>query len=777
MIRCDFSSVISILRQYISEDRGLNQVDILYELFASFIEDAGRGKDAFYFDNGLVCRWMNGAAKISPRISAYYMQPQNIKKLVADLQANILPLLYDEAAALQALQNLLLQDVGISEQKKQELQRAAINHAKMPEATFIAKLLVFGMERTFVKRDIKNKAMITAGVQSPVVLDIIFGAEMPKPCAHFCGRDAEVNALHEQLVSHDKLFVSGIAGIGKSELVKQYAKQHKKDYTNILYLAYSGDLKQDIINLDFADDVSTDTEQQRFQKHNRFLRTLQGDSLLVIDNFNVALWQDEILSVVLKYRCRVLITTRCAVAEYPVLQVAELSQLELFQLVSCFYTSATEHQPLVEQVIALVHGHTFAVELAARLLETGILEPLVLLEKLRNEKTALDSTDKIGITKDGKKQKATYYQHIHLLFSLFALTQEQVIVLQNLSLMPYINVPKRLFAEWLSLQNLNAVNDLIELGLVQSAHGAAISLHPVISEIALADTKPSTENCRNLLTNLQSICVQHGTTVSYSTLLFNAIESIMKHIQKEDISFYLLFLGEVFLYMEQYGYSQGMLQILEELAPIFKDETIGTEQERARWYDLQAAYQHRILEECKKAITLEKKALACITEVTVHNARLVANIYANIGGLYRQEQQYADAQKYMEQSVEVLQTYGLAHSLDAIPQLCNYAVLLGETRQGQKGLSILRELTRWLRDTDMTQNASYAMVMQVMGYLYLMEGIDEQAKSCFTWVLHFYQQTFADNPIYIAKKREEIFSYITAVYGQVNQSFAFLLEE
>ena len=85
MDRCDFSSILSALRGYVSEDRGLNQTDLLYELFASFMSD----EDAldFDFDNGLVCRWFNGQAKVSPRITGYYHTPENRKKLAADIES------------------------------------------------------------------------------------------------------------------------------------------------------------------------------------------------------------------------------------------------------------------------------------------------------------------------------------------------------------------------------------------------------------------------------------------------------------------------------------------------------------------------------------------------------------------------------------------------------------------------------------------------------------------------------------------------------------------
>jgi len=87
-------------------------------------------------------------------------------------------------------------------------------------------------------------------------------SKVPKPCRHFLGRENELEKLHAILEENSKVFLYGIAGIGKSELAKAYAKIYRKEYTNILYLIYSGDLRQDIIDLDFADDLPEDTEEE-----------------------------------------------------------------------------------------------------------------------------------------------------------------------------------------------------------------------------------------------------------------------------------------------------------------------------------------------------------------------------------------------------------------------------------------------------------------------------------------------------------------------------------
>ena len=38
--------------------------------------------------------------------------------------------------------------------------------------------------------------------------------------------------------------------------------------------------------LDFADDMPDESDDTRFKWHNRFLRSLREDTLLIMDNFN-----------------------------------------------------------------------------------------------------------------------------------------------------------------------------------------------------------------------------------------------------------------------------------------------------------------------------------------------------------------------------------------------------------------------------------------------------------------------------------------------------------
>lgn len=754
----DFSSVITTIRKYISDAHNMNQIDMMYQLFVSFL-NSEESKD-FDFDNGLVCRWFNGQAKISPRITGYYMNNHKRNLLAADMHRNVLPLMYDSAMAVQEVYNILVQDTTISDKAKEQLLQNYPCETEKDEARFLTAALCFGMERSFVKRDSNTKQLLSAGTLSPIVKDFVYDGGVPKPCRHFCGRDDELATLHHLLCDHGKVFLQGIAGIGKSELAKAYAKQHNKEYTNILYLAYTGDLKQDIIDMDFADDLPNDDDEERFRKHNRFLRTLKDDTLFIIDNFNVTATQDGLLSVVMKYRCRILFTTRSRFNNYTSMTLEEISDTEaLVGLMGCFYSEAEKYRPVLEQIIQTVHSHTLAVEMSARLLESGIMEPMLLLNKLKEEKVALDATDTIGITKDGKSQKATYYHHIRTLFSLYHLSDTEKEVMRSLSLLPVTGISGRLFAHWLKLRDMNTVNDLIEKGFVQAMEGPVIALHPMVQEVAVEEIKPSVTTCRTLLNSLQQICLRHGEEVSYYKQLFQTIETIINLIDNDDMPFYLRFAEDVFPYMEKFHYVQGMELVLKHLTELLKDDAVGSISDRALLMDYRACCEKKP----DKAIKLEKDAIAMLTEINSDNALLAANLHANLGSMYRQSGKHELAKPHMEQGIQLLEQFGLVPYHDSIPQITNYAVLLTEMGQPDMGLSALRKLFRVIREYNSDQTIDYATVQEALGNICLTIEEVQQATTHFQKAMTVYEIVFeAESEMIEAKKQALLGTYAQA---------------
>ena len=754
MERCDFASITHILRNNLLDGNFDNQMEFAEALFASYVEE-----NEVYLDMGLLNKWLNGLAKLSPAIGRFYNESRkNRKELVITLQDAILPCLADSAIAAQEIHALLIGDHSISQRKKEELCAGYPCKTDTEEAEFIANVLIFGMVRPFQPHDVRKPNLLTGGL-SPVLRDFVFDEGFPKPCKFFCGRDEELERLHDMLIANDKVFLHGIPGIGKSELAKAYAKLHKKDYTNILYLTYSGSLKRDIAGLDFADDLENDDEDDGFRKHNRFLRTLKEDTLLIIDNFNVTSTQDELLSIVLKYRCRVLFTTRSSLPGQTCFLLEEIKDTEaLFELAAMFYTHADRHRAILEEIIEVLHRHTLAIELAARLLETGMMKPKAVLEKLIEEKASFDASDKISMSKDGKSQRATYYDHIHALFSMFKLSQPQREIMRNLTLIPLTGIPARLFGEWLRLHNLNKINDMVEMGFIQSTTGNHISLHPMVQEVAISDLPPSVKDCRIMLESIRATCQLHGLNVPYYKLMFQTIENVILFAGHNDAAYYLLFLEDVYQYMESYHYTKGMELIVSVLSALLSDESVGTASDRALLLDCRASLEKNP----ERAIKLIKEALELLPEINGQNALLVSNLNANIGGLYRVTKKHHLAKRYMEAGVEILKQYNLIGYHDSMVQVINYAVLLNDMGDPEHGLIGLYNIESQFREVD-ALSGDYALLQQTLGTLNINAGHPDKGMEHLKNALAIYSELYADEEELLAEKQVEIRNILSVI--------------
>ena len=243
MERCDFASVTKIIRDDLLDGNFDNQTDFAETLFSSYLEE-----NNVYFDIGLLNKWLNGLARLSPAIGQFYRRDaKNREALAITLEDAIIPSLSDSAMVTQQIYELLTHDPSISERKKQELCRRYPCETDTEEAAFMADVLIFGMVRPFQAHDIR-KPNSAATTLSPIVRDYILGNEVPAPCAHFCGRDQELKELAFRIVRW-KCWDSRYFSQPKLEAVKQMdfwlkldslsqANGEKKQYTDYMLELY-----------------------------------------------------------------------------------------------------------------------------------------------------------------------------------------------------------------------------------------------------------------------------------------------------------------------------------------------------------------------------------------------------------------------------------------------------------------------------------------------------------------------------------------------------------
>ena len=250
----------------------------------------------------------------------------------------------------------------------------------------------------------------------------------------------------------------------------------------------------------------------------------------------------------------------------------------------------------------------------------------------------------------------------------------------------------------------------------------------------------------------------------YYKKLFQTVGNIMRMMEKDDLTKYLLFLEDVFPYMEKYRYRKGTKEIILEMKQLLKGNENGSATDRALLLDYQACMETKP----EKAIKLEKEALAQIKEITEDNAHLVSNLHANLGGLYRMNGQAELAKEHMEKGIFLLEQYQLLYTNDSIPQINNYAALLTELQEPERAMAALQKLAQIIKEYNSDTCLNYAQVQESMGNICLITANISQAKTHFKKAMKIYENVWADEPELIEEKYQEI----QELYPQVGIALA-----
>lgn len=711
MRRVDFSTVISIIikncreNMHISKDRerAFTQTDLITGIFSEYYDSC----DDKIFESSSISRWIKGSRPVPANLINFY-RDNGCESIGYDFQDNCVDVVYDLSNLCNELVALVSNDYSLSEEKKSKILTEIDTTDESEVCRFIGNVIFAAIDRPFVSAD---KPMLPASAIT--VSECVFGAEIPTPCRYFCGRDTELDELNTALQEHSKVFISGFAGIGKSEFAKAYAKKFKKEYGNILYFNYHGSLKESITDMDFVGDNITDNEQIRFTKHIRFLKSLRSDSLIVIDNFNNA--NDSFLSTLTNYGCKMIFTTRSNIDCGYIFSLDVIENPEdLYQLVSKYYSYAKENKAVINELIETVHHHTLSVEMTAKLLEKGLHTPEEILEHLKQNSADPESADKIKISKDGINAKETYYNHIRSLFSLYLLDESYQNIMRNLIIFNEVRI--RYFAKMLELDDTNGINELCELGFIENTHADLITLHPMIKDIVLLDLKPTFYNCDVLITNLKSKLQIIGIELSDSATIISAVRNVMKYIGNTDSNLYLNFLESAYIFLDNYHEYSLMESIISETEKLLSDKTLGTVNDRVLLLNNKAMLPMNRNEKLAKSISMMNKALSMCDNKA--NQVLFANINMNLGLLYIEKSETERGLEFMDKAYLFIKLTR-AYNNDFITIARNYAAALSENSRVTKAIEVLKECEL---ATESCCSNNHAALLFDLGAAYILSG-------------------------------------------------------
>ena len=245
---------------------------MISDLFSVFLNDAETDPALYVDANIKYSKWCSGARPVPMEIVYAYERNNLWHVMENDFKEKILPNLINEAQARSQTQELILESSGIiGKETTDKMIHISDNSA------FFTNVI-----RYAILNDHNE-----SNFSSPDLSKILLSGRVPSNTKEFIGRKKELSEAASSLRTNHILFVRGVAGIGKSEFVKQFARKNRKKYLNIIYFHYTGSLKKCITVLSFSSDSPEMTASELFESHYSMFQKLNSDSLVIIDNFNV----------------------------------------------------------------------------------------------------------------------------------------------------------------------------------------------------------------------------------------------------------------------------------------------------------------------------------------------------------------------------------------------------------------------------------------------------------------------------------------------------------
>lgn len=348
-------------------------------------------------------------------------------------------------------------------------------------------------------------------IEQLIVLSDVTGVQLISNFGYdsstFVGRTNELVQISEAFDRSHIVFLSGIGGIGKTELAKKYVQVHRNDLNRVVFCYYNDSIENavcDSIHITECEPASGESRSDYFKRKLKVMKgMLTEQDIIIIDNFDVS--SDENLDELLKCPCKFLITTREDYSQYDYEQVYVDCFSDIEDAVTLFTTYDRHHydshqQECVKEIIELLERHTMTVELAAKYLDDSDILPSELLESLKTNSgiTAADSDIEVSQRKDGKRSTRSITAHLLALFNMSGFSDGEKELIGSLSLMGNVFVARKLFLEkFCSFPgNRGAMNKLIKTGWVKyDPASGRISLHQVIMDLVYNSLRPDAESC------------------------------------------------------------------------------------------------------------------------------------------------------------------------------------------------------------------------------------------------------------------------------------------
>ncbi len=751
-MRCDFQNVTDVLLRNMGSSTAIYYNNLLNILFGSYLAET----HLYEFDRPTAAKLHKGTIRVAPEMSEFYLNADRTI-LCRDIK-EILQYIFDKPNTYKELYELIQFDDTLSVPMRRDILGRVSNKYidDISLINLIYETVYIAVTRQYTKDDNGYIAMAYSNPIAPVN-DVLFAnSEYVAPCRHFCGRDEELDELHSFVQENSTVIITGIAGIGKSELVRAYAKEHKKEYPHFGYYFYSGSIKDTIANI-IHDPVTSESDLDTRYQHNLDLLSELGEKvLLIIDNFNAAPDDDKCFDDLCDLKCKVIFTSHMRFEDYTTYELQMFRHVDYIKtLTKYFYQYKESEWKYLLEIYGNFGMHTFCIELCAKAFSKGAFTPKSLCKNLRTFKIK-DFAEKISAKKDKHPKKKTYFDHLRDLFNLLGLPERHKQVLRIMVFAPSFGFRKDFFAKIMNLKNMVIVEDLIDVGLLYENHWGRINIQSVVAEVVRSELETNNENCSNFLEIIRVLCLNESNTIEVSDrTILQIVAATFRLMDFNDTDFKLHFFHDCFKFTERFGENSLNSDIIE-----FERNNHRNDPELKTIYLSDAASYEMIKKHLDNTVDYQMQAVDC--SKNCNNTLLQANTVNTYGYYLHLADRKEDALKALELSIKLFVQLDSddVFYFDKYHAIINYADLLFSLGHTDEAIKQVSAAEKSLQEYDLQDTEVYADCVYSLGLYHLCLGDAKSAENELCEAFRIFINLYGNQSDFVHTRAAELQSYI-----------------
>ncbi len=328
----------------------------------------------------------------------------------------------------------------------------------------------------------------------------------------FIGREEVLQQLADQLTGDTTTkkvaLVQGLGGMGKTTLAQKFVRRYQQHYRHIIWAVVAAGvgeaLGNDAVLFDRCDlpfDAQAKTGQ-RYQQLCKYLATLPGPNLLVLDNTQKDTLNPQELDLLPQNNWQTLATSRqhLPATTWHAIKLASLSPELAQKLFYTFYKGPKEDEAL-QNLLKYIGYHTLTTELLAKTLQKSrsIKTIAALYEAIQQGldhgklKRPIETLyDQAEIDEQGK---TNVYATLLNAFQLADLTEGATLLLKRLAALPPEPIPESLLIDLHQYADLDEdtlgeyIDELHTTGWLMQPEPDTYQLHRLIAQLVPYQTK------------------------------------------------------------------------------------------------------------------------------------------------------------------------------------------------------------------------------------------------------------------------------------------------